>query len=134
MAVRVYLAGPMHGCGDAQALDWRRLAVDELAQAGVEALDPSELGDYRGREGDVEPAVVVNNDLIAIASCDMVLANCWRPSYGTAMEIAIAQREHGIEVVTVVPDTRKVSPWLRAHSTKIVGSLAQGIDVVRRAR
>jgi nucleoside 2-deoxyribosyltransferase len=132
--VRVYLAGPINGCGDAQALDWRNLAADELAHAGIEPVDPFSLGDYRGREGTVDAAMIVNNDLIAIASCDMVLANCWRPSYGTAMEIAIAQREHGIAVITVVPDVRKVSPWLRAHSTRVTGSLREGLNIIRRAR
>lgn len=128
--MRVYLAGPMHGCGDVQALEWRGLAADRLWRAGIDVIDPSEIGDYRGREDDVDPAMVVSADLEAIASCDMVLANCWRPSYGTAMEIAIAKREHGIDVVAIVPDTRKVSPWLRAHSARIVGSFAHGIEAV----
>jgi nucleoside 2-deoxyribosyltransferase len=124
----------MHGCGDAQALDWRRVAEESLVPDALEVINPASIGDYRGREHEVDPADIVEDDLRAIATCDIVLANCWRPSYGTAMEIAIADREFGIEVVTIVPDVRKVSPWLRAHSAKIVGSLAAGIDVVKRAR
>lgn len=69
---------------------------------------------------------IVEGDLADIRGCDVVLANCWKPSYGTAMELVYA---HGMgkRIVVVVPDPGRVSPWLRFHATVVVGSVEDGV-------
>lgn len=70
--------------------------------------------DYRGKESE-NVAAIVEGDLADIANCDAVLAYCWQPSYGTAMEIrhAAAERKIPVHVVATPP----ISPWLAYHAT-----------------
>lgn len=120
-----YLAGPILGTSDVQASDWRAVA---RAALGGRVLDPM-TRDYRGREAG-NSAAIVSGDLADIDRCDSVLAFCWTPSYGTAMEIFYAFHA-GKRVVVVVP-AGPVSPWLVAHSSVVTRSLQEGLDVVLR--
>lgn len=120
----VYLAGPINGCTDGEAQDWRSLAR-ALLDANV--LDPM-ARDYRGREAE-NVADIVEGDKDAIRSCRAVLAYCPRPSVGTSMEIFYAH-SLGIPVVTVVPDG-PVSPWLQHHSRQVFRDLAAAISAVK---
>lgn len=47
----IYLAGPINGCTDAQANDWRTEAKRIAAERGHTCLDPM-ARDYRGRESE----------------------------------------------------------------------------------
>lgn len=77
------------------------------------------------------PIKIVEGDLSDILSCQVVLANCWKPSYGTAMELVYA-RMLGVGAIVVVPDQGKVSPWLRYHAESIHGSLVSACAAVRK--
>lgn len=82
----VYLAGPINGCSDQQAIGWRAEAKRLLPCVLV--LDPMDR-DYRGRESDCA-AEIIHGDKQSIAACTALLVNANRPSWGTAMEIMFA--------------------------------------------
>jgi nucleoside 2-deoxyribosyltransferase len=117
-AVKVYLAGPINGRTDDEAHGWRDEFMEKLPQ--YEYLDPM-VRDYRGRE-DVAYAEIVELDKADILTADAIVAYCWQPSWGTAMELLFAW-ENGIPVIVVVPADVRVSPWLRYHSYRVVPSL-----------
>jgi hypothetical protein len=120
----VYLAGPINGCTDGQCNDWRTLAKHELK---CDTLDPMRR-DYRGRE--LEPGIaaeIVRGDEQDIAASSIVLANCPKPSWGTAMELRMAKSELAKVVVIVVPDGAVISPWLVHHSDYVCRDLRDAI-------
>lgn len=112
-----YLAGPINGCDDEQVQGWRESAARFF---GGDVLDPA-VRDYRGQES-VNVAVLVEADLDDIEACTSLLAYCWKPSYGTAMEILYAHQQ-GLTVGVVVPAGQPVSPWLQYHSTFVCSDL-----------
>lgn len=76
--------------------------------------------DYRGKE-DESVNEIVRNDLLDIRLSDVMVANCWQVSWGTAMEIYFAH-SIGTRVIAILPPEARVSPWLRYHA-EIVHSL-----------
>jgi nucleoside 2-deoxyribosyltransferase len=112
----VYLCGPINGCTDAECNDWRGYAKENLWRT----LDPMKR-DYRGREAE-SYREIVDLDKLDVRTCDVVLANCPKPSVGTSMEILLAWQA-GKPVVVVAQEP--LSPWLRYHSTKVCGSIAE---------
>lgn len=112
--MRVYLAGPINGCDDAEANDWRRIVKEVLKARRVDWLDPMDR-DERGKEAD-QFAEIVEGDKADIDACDAVFAFCWQPSVGTSMEILYAHNQ-GKPVTAVIPVGKAVSPWIRYHAT-----------------
>jgi nucleoside 2-deoxyribosyltransferase len=108
--VTVYLAGPIFGCDDAECRGWRDQAKHFLGGA-IKTLDPM-WRDYRGREA-ANATDIVLGDLRDILESDVVLANVARPSWGTAMEIAIASRFG--KLVFAFGACEPISPWLTHH-------------------
>ncbi len=85
---RVHLSGPLSGCNEHQRRLWR----DDFARSCrlAEPIDPSEWGD----EWDF------TRDLAAISTCDVLVANMWKESIGTTLEIMHA-RSRGKPVVLI---------------------------------
>lgn len=123
--MRVYLGGPIHGRTDAECRDWREEARRLLV--GHEAVDPMRR-DYRGREGECFREVV-EGDKADIASCDVLLMHCPRPSVGTSMEILYGW-ERGKRVVAVAPEV--TSPWLCYHAEAVFPSLVEAVEYLMR--
>lgn len=128
----VYLCGGINGLSDAECRDWREVAKELLKG---DTLDPMRR-DYRGKEDESVNEIVLG-DLEDIRRSDALLVNATRPSWGTAMELVYAfQRGSsskpgvaGKPIVAFVGDSR-VSPWLRYHSTHIVETVEQAVDVI----
>jgi nucleoside 2-deoxyribosyltransferase len=128
--VKVYLAGPINACSDAQVIAWR-----EDAKLGIRrdfaVLDPADR-DFRGVEHENVESIVTG-DKADIDTSDVVLAMCWQPSYGTAMELLYAwQRGRSSggtmkRIVVVVPGDLPISPWVEYHSDFVVRSLDAAI-------
>lgn len=112
----IYLCGPINGCTDAEANDWRAL-VKELWSGST--IDPMRR-DYRGREAE-NVRDIVELDKIDVLSSDVVLVNYDKPSVGTAMEVLYAF-ERGKLVIVVAREGASISPWLRYHSHRICQS------------
>jgi nucleoside 2-deoxyribosyltransferase len=102
MTPSIYLCGPIANCTHSEAHDWRNELKNLFVNQGVTFIDPT---DWKGKN-------VVQRDLHAIAQCDAIVANCWKPSYGSAMEVVLAFKA-GKYVSLVSP--RPLSPWLQAH-------------------
>jgi hypothetical protein len=124
---RVYLAGPINGCTDEEAKGWRERI--KAALAGEVAFDDPMDRDYRGKERGNEAAIVLG-DLSLVVRCDLLVANCWKPSWGTAMEIMVKSNDQGI-VLTIHPEG-SISPWLLWHSNFVVRDEAEAIVAIRR--
>lgn len=123
--MRVYLAGPIFGCTDAEANDWREEAKRLLV--GHECVNPM-TRDYRGKEAE-HVADIVNGDLRDIQSCEAMLVNATRPSWGTAMEIRAAS-DYALHIVAFAPPP--YSPWLAYHAD-CFATIDEAVDAVRRA-
>lgn len=115
--MKPYLCGPINGCTDSEAKDWRE-AVKAIFP---ESIDPMKR-DYRGRETE-DYREIVDLDKRDIRNADVVLVNYDKPSVGTSMEIMYAW-ERGIPIIVWIRTDERVSPWLRYHSTAFVSSLA----------
>lgn len=124
--VRVYLAGPIYGCTDSEAMDWRSEARALLI--GHECVDPM-VRDCRGREEECFEDVVLR-DKADIDSCHAMLVMFNRPSVGTAMEVLYAW-EHGCSVFVVNRSGASLSPWLRFHSYAIHESLSAAVRAIK---
>jgi nucleoside 2-deoxyribosyltransferase len=120
----VYLAGPINGCDDATAKDWREYAKARLL---CETLDPMRR-DFRGREH--EPGIadeIVEGDKKDIDDSYALLVNASVPSTGTSMEVLYAWERSKV-VVSVYTSDRPPSPWLAYHSDAVFGSLDEAIQ------
>lgn len=114
----LYLCGPINGCSDAEANDWRTL-VKSLWKGRT--LDPMRR-DYRGQEA-IAWKEIVELDKADVANSDAVIVSFDRPSVGTSMEILYAWTL-GIPVGVVAGRGTIISPWLRYHSKFIVPTYA----------
>ena len=121
----VYLSGPIRDCTDEEAKAWRTRVKEEF-----NTIDPM-LRDYRGMEHIVDPKVVVWKDHEDILKCDVLLANRWKPSDGTPMEIMFAAI-NGKKVLVVAPGT--VSPWIRFYADKVFPTLDEALDLLRKSQ
>jgi nucleoside 2-deoxyribosyltransferase len=123
---RIYLAGPINGCTDGEAKDWRNWMKDvsrsniAAPSAHVEFIDPMRR-DYRGVEA-VRYREVVDLDKRDILQADIVVVMYEKPSVGTSMEVLFAW-EHNKAVVVIAKAGTLLSPWLLYHSTCVVESL-----------
>jgi hypothetical protein len=116
----VYLCGPINGCTDEEAKDWRAAVKKKVKRT----LDPMKR-DYRGREAECYREIV-DLDKVDVEASDVILVNYDKPSVGTSMEIYHAWL-HRIPVVVVARADAVISPWLRYHSTKIVHSFDDAV-------
>lgn len=124
--MKVYLAGPIFGCDDAQASGWREHARQLLAPHAVE--DPMDR-DFRGDEL-ANAARIVEGDINAFSACDVILVNAARPSWGTAMEVRIAYAKR--TPVVAFSDGSPVSPWLTYHAETVVSTLEEAANYIHR--
>lgn len=145
--VYVYLAGPMQGCTDGEANDWRNYIMTNMVDY---VLHPSPQGppikipkhryyflnpmarDYRHLVNDHEKLKAVCPEIIEldkrdIDRSDIVVANVFKQSAGTSMELLYA-KERGKIIVVIVPKDQPLSAWVAYHSTHICYSLNEAIE------
>lgn len=120
----LYLCGPINGCTDAEAKDWREFVKSKWAG---ETIDPMRR-DYRGVE-DQNVDQIVELDKIDVMNSDVILVNYDKPSVGTSMEVLYAF-ERGKLVVVVAKEGERISPWLRYHSHAITHSFQDALRYV----
>jgi hypothetical protein len=121
--VKVYLCGPINGCTDDECKNWRTQAKRLLKH---ETLDPMDR-DFRGQE-DLNISAIVEGDKDDIDNCECLLVAYDKPSVGTSMEMLWAWLGH--KEVIVFTDQKKLSPWLRYHSSKIYPSIHEACDYI----
>ena len=127
----VYLAGPIHGKSDAEAIDWREAATKALNRIGYQTRNPMDR-DYRGMEMDKGiKDLIVEGDKEDILNSDIILAYVPDPSAGTSMEILFGSMK-GLLIITVVPDLKKASPWIHYHSDELYTTFKEAYASLRR--
>lgn len=120
-----YLCGPINGCTDEEAKDWREFIKSRL---GVEnCLDPMRR-DYRGREAECVNEIV-ELDKIDILQSGIILVNYDKPSVGTSMEVIYAWMHHKT-IIVVCKEGTVISPWLKYHSNYIVYSFEDALAII----
>ena len=95
---RVYLAGPISGCNDAQMRRWRE-SVKEKYNKYFNFIDP--VGNLL--DGEANAHAVVEADIRSIESADGLLINMWRESIGAGLGAVHAHRR-GRPVVVSDPN------------------------------
>lgn len=118
----VYLCGPINGCTDSEATDWREQVKRRAPH--FQYLDPMRR-DYRGKEAE-SINEIVTLDKVDIANSHALLVNYDKPSVGTSMEVFIAFSTGKLVVVVARPDA-VISPWLAYHSHRIMHSFDAAI-------
>lgn len=92
---------------------------DVIDQFKVSEMDYSCVKDFSDKKDVAEK--IVKNDLAFIDKCDILVALCDTPSFGTAIEIFYAKM-HG-KIVVVLSGRLQPSPWPIAFADFIVRSL-----------
>lgn len=126
MSKTLYLCGPINGCTDAEATDWREIVKSTWTG---KTIDPM-ARDYRGRE--LEPGIaaeIVAGDLADIQASDIILVFYEKPSVGTSMEIFYAKFVLKKPVIVVNNSKTPLSPWLVFHSDAVVKTMAEALEI-----
>lgn len=126
----IYLSGPIMGEVGGEAVEWREDAKRKL-QDQFNLLDPMRRS---FKDNEVDSAnEIVEFDLQDIRDADIILVNYNKPSVGTSMEIFYAAYTLGKFVVTFSPfEYKDCNPWIVKFSTKILHSLDETCDYIRR--
>lgn len=125
--MKVYLCGPINGCTDDEANNWRS---DIKVQYGAASCIDPMVRDYRGTEH-LDYREIVDLDKRDIRDADVILVNYDKPSVGTSMEVFYAW-QLGKPVIVWCRSDAVISPWLRYHSTTFVHSVAEMVFAVKR--
>ncbi len=89
--MRIHLSGPLSGCNEPQRRLWR--AEFKKLCHEFDYSDPADWADYWD----------FSRGLRAVEECDLVVANMWKESIGTTLEIMRA-RSRGRPVILVDPN------------------------------
>jgi nucleoside 2-deoxyribosyltransferase len=118
-----YLAGPAEKCSWDETHVWRNYATNILGSLNV--FNPMKR---KYEDKDVQYRDLVEADKNEIYRSDIILANCWKKSVGTSMEMIFAY-QLGKLVVTVYKDT-EMDPWLKYHSTVMFDNLDKALSYI----
>jgi nucleoside 2-deoxyribosyltransferase len=125
----IYLAGPIWKCTDKECQDWRSLIKTEFSDKFC-FLDPMRR-DYRANAWLPQIAEeIVHNDRRDIIESDILLANTYKQSSGTAMEIFFAWTLEK-EIWILNPDFPMISPWLIHHGDFFFCKIEQILNYLR---
>lgn len=120
----IYLAGRMTGL-TTRGAEWRDEATASLSPLVAENPLLLEL-ECR------EPQHIVAVDVAAIARSRAVLACVALPSWGTAMELWVANELRVPVISWVGPDfNERLSPWLQYVTTEMHVTLAEAVNSIR---
>jgi len=122
----IYLAGPLRDCKENECSDWRKECKDKLS-GWFNLLDPMR-NNYKEHE------IADRNELVSmdkkdIIDSDIVLANTWKISVGTSMEILFAFEHH--KIIIVIGEEKNLSPWTVFHATKILPNVQEAIKYIK---
>jgi len=150
----IYLCGPIAGCTEEDMRGWRERIKNHVSLQKSETftwperniaeveltslfhyLDPTDRVYTEAEESDAIIAKeIVLNDKYYISQSDIVLANLSQlgkyKCVGSIMEI-IYSYGLGKYVITIMDPETPVSPWISYHSTRVVHSEQEAVDVLR---
>lgn len=121
--ISCYLSGPMAGCTLEEMRGWREALKVDFTE--INWIDPCNrnYGPQQWRQ-------LVEDDIADIKKSDFMLVNFWKPGVGTSMEMVVA-RQLFTPVITVTPDFKTTSPWIRYYSDFLVESFEHAIKIIK---
>lgn len=121
----VYLSGPMENVSDEDGKGWRNEAISLLIYNGVQGIDPYNFG-MQGRSDEA----IIREDLYSLSTHQGMITNASQnvPMWGTPMEVYFAWQNH-IPTVAFLGNANS-SPWLRYHTTAVVGTLEEAVEKI----
>jgi hypothetical protein len=131
--MKYYLCGPMASCDNNECSEWRAYCQQRLGSQNC--LDPM-VRDYRDTQDFWANRLyesVVDPDINDILKSDIVIANLWKNSIGSTMEVLYGYNL-GKLVLSVQPNVQH--PWIIYHSHyvfKSVESLVGSILELQRS-
>jgi nucleoside 2-deoxyribosyltransferase len=124
--ITIYLAGPMSQCTEYDKKFWREKVKQYFRDKGYIAetkfVDPVEFVENNMKDA-------VEGDKKRLEKCDVVIANMWKMSVGTIMEIKHAH-DCKIPVYLVAPKSMKNNWWLKYHVKLMNSGLQRVCDYV----
>ena len=136
MKKQVFISGPILGMENNQ--EYRKQLADIITRAGFEVIDPwlRERVLYKGDERcwwDKVPTFdFIQRDLNDADRCDIMVVYLPKLSAGACMELFYAKRK-GKKII-VVSKIECLSPWIIAHSDKVLKSFDEVEDTLRKLR
>ena len=127
MSQTIYLAGPIHNTNYEKTHNWRNVCKEQL-EDHFNILCPTVRivnGDHSMITYDYKK--IITQDKKDIISSDIILANCWKVSVGTSMEVLFAY-ERNRKIIAVVPDLNSVSLWILGHSNNVFDNIQGAIN------
>jgi nucleoside 2-deoxyribosyltransferase len=127
MKKRVFIAGPILGMESSQ--EYRVKITDILVKEGFEVIDPWKRekilyqGDERCWWEKVPTFDFIQRDLDDADRCDIMVVYLPMLSAGACMEMFYAKRK-GKKII-VLSEIACLSPWIIAHSDKVIKSFYQ---------
>lgn len=118
--MKIYLAGPIP-----TQKKWREKITKELIKCNKNLI----IYNPESFENTQSPMTIVNYDKSIIRNCDLLIANITRLSAGTSMEILYAW-ERDIPVL-LIANKEEANPWLVFHSSFIVKTLDEAIELFK---
>jgi len=104
----------------------REEGFEVIDQFQDKKMDYSSIEDFRGKKRLAEK--IVRNDLKFIEKCDVVVAICDKPSFGTAIEIYYAKKL-GKKVIVLNKEAQQ-SPWPIAFADQLVKNKEELIEAL----
>jgi nucleoside 2-deoxyribosyltransferase len=121
----IYLSGPMRDTTEYECLSWRQQLIKKYSFA-FDFLDPTRH---------MQPAspTLIEQDKRDIDLSDAIIANVWKYSSGTLMEVFFAFTS-GKTVVVVAPQEFHDDVWLRYHCHFMTASLDDAMDFLTKKK
>jgi len=123
----VYLAGPIKDCTKKEVHGWRDRCVKKIK---YKCINPAKRDFSLTCSNDPMNEIVIP-DKREIMMSSILLANCWKESAGTSMEIIYAWMQYRY-VISVVSPIGYPSAWVVAHSHKMVHHVDTAIDYINK--
>jgi nucleoside 2-deoxyribosyltransferase len=142
MTPTVYLAGPIAGCTEGEAKDWRAYVDDGLSQYGIKGISPLRCEPLHGKTYNVsyqdpkygtERAIFFKNKF-DLERCDMMLAylpqKTFGASIGTLAEISWAYKEGKPSILVSDREEVLAHPMTHFQTSWILPTLDDAIEVI----
>jgi nucleoside 2-deoxyribosyltransferase len=115
MKPRIYLSGAIYGTTDNDQ-EWRTI-INKKLNKWYEIIDPLKR-DYRKTKFNyVNSRDIVLGDLKDLDHSHVIIANCEKPGWGTAMEIFYGHMKG--KPILFFTSNKNPSPWLLSHARNV---------------
>lgn len=121
--ISCYLSGPMAGCTIEEMTGWREALKSDFTE--IQWIDPCNRS-YNPQQW----RQLVEDDISDIKKSDFMLVNFWKTGVGTSMEMVVA-RQLFTPTITVTPDFKTTSPWVRYYSDFLVETFEEAIKIIK---